>query len=412
MLSYSEKDLKNTLTLPFKEKVALAKKVIAKTLSLAKNPYISVSGGLHSTALYFMVNEIKKVNTVIIDLKLNFEEINNVIKYLVENDEGVKVIDSPYSEKAFMSSFGLPIFKGLQGIIKPSEYKKFGITNECRVIRKKLFNKFSRTNKPDAIFLGILAYEKPQRYKAFIGKGFIYKKGNTFISKPLAHFTTEELIAYIKSVYPNYPLNLYFDGNKVRKGDLGCWMCSVGFTKKGYGNFGFLYRNKKCLWAKLIYEYNLVDILEKIFNFTKNKKIAKFMIDYELYPKIGADFDGVLCKKLNYASAKNTNLYFKSMRKAKPYLINYFYGKNTYIFTGRKKGRDEEITFEWLKKNGYPYLEKRLFFLNKSRTRKNMQHFKLTLIKKLGIKIYYDDDAEIIKYLNKKLKNVKCVLVP
>jgi len=123
---------------------------------------------------------------------------------------------------------------------------------------------------------------------------------------------------------------------------------------------------------------------------------------------IAADLDGVLC----------WNLLDKS--KFKPYRLYEFYAACwpapchgmhfQYIITGRKI-HYRKLTERWLIENNIQF-ENLIMLPNKlKKNYRNIVKFKANMINNLEIDIYYEDDVEIVKYLEKHCKNTKIILV-
>jgi len=127
---------------------------------------------------------------------------------------------------------------------------------------------------------------------------------------------------------------------------------------------------------------------------------------------VGYDFDGVLCKKFRGIGKRyKLEELHRAMASAEPTkYLKKACRENAYIITGRRF-IDKKVTEEWLEKHGADVLKSRIKYLREARAKRNIIAHKLKWIKKLRIKVFYEDDKEIARILRKRLPDVKVIEV-
>jgi 3'-phosphoadenosine 5'-phosphosulfate sulfotransferase (PAPS reductase)/FAD synthetase len=403
---------KEDLSLPFDKKLELTKKIMEEAKKYGA-PIVGLSGGLHSSLLFALARENGINEAFHVDINLGFPEQREYVERLKKNGAVVYEYISPYSEEELIREFGLPCFKGLQSVLSRKEWGKYGLTDACRKVRDKQYRKAWIEHKGRVYLLGMLAREKLARYYQWTQTGYLYEKDGKYFAKPIAHFTLDEAWKLAHEKIADYPFNLYDDGKGgYMKGDLGCWLCSVRMFREDGGNLGYLYRNKRDLWNRLMFGYGLSDTLVRIWRDKKDERLGKFLEKYDLLP-IGMDFDGVVCEKLVFYSRKtkeDRERYYENIRNAKPRMLFEALNKNVYLITGRRM-EDKEATEEWLRKYGAERLSSRIYYLPYQRSFDNMVKFKAEMIKKLGLVKFYEDDERIAKRLKKLVPECEIIQV-
>ena len=135
---------------------------------------------------------------------------------------------------------------------------------------------------------------------------------------------------------------------------------------------------------------------------------------------IATDFDGVICKKIllkkdkkwhnmnGVERVKYRTDYKKYIEEVLPLNVDFFKNKYFIVITGRKQ-EDAKATISWCDK--YNLYSQKIYYMQKPRTRDNMIEHKANIINKLNIKVYYEDDAKIVKALDRKCKACEIIFV-
>jgi uncharacterized HAD superfamily protein len=132
--------------------------------------------------------------------------------------------------------------------------------------------------------------------------------------------------------------------------------------------------------------------------------------------KVAYDLDGVLsilCKRDKPYSKQNKweREAFEKIRvdmyANSPLLL--IPENNFYVISSRKE-KYRNISDGWLIKNKLKYIES--FYLKGKRKFDSIKEFKIGKLKELSIDKFYEDDAKLIKEIEKSLPNIEIVQIP
>jgi len=282
--NYTKDERRAMLNWSIEDKIAWTKKTIREALALAKRPIVQFSGGADSCVLAWFVHNIDPhVVMVFHDWGLFLPRTKEFcIEYFHKYDMKYMITDSGYNYKSFLKNKGLPIFKGFHPFLKKKDYSKYNISEDCRRLKDICWKKTCQLYFPDYYFIGITAWESPQRKSIFINHGVYQKKPRDTTSvKPIVLFKKSEIFQIIKEnniyweqssyedVYNGEVIKWHENCEEKKKlfdcffSDLECFMCLTRFKSKGWGRFGKLARKYPKEFREVM-DLGIKDSMEKI----------------------------------------------------------------------------------------------------------------------------------------------------
>lgn len=277
------------LEMPLTDKLVMWQQLIREVLQHAERPMVSWSGGLHSSILLWLVRQVKKdIETFTINLGLFYPDQWEWMKRYAKETNLNWLVEGQSTWRSdidFLNKFGPVLFKGLQHI--PRElWSDYGISWQCRGVRRSTENQLVKKIKPDYIFIGILGDEKPQRMHHWLRTGYVhYLERAPAKVKAIGNLKIGEDMELVRLGRIPYPDFIYVDTpefNNMRQGDIGCWMCTVRMKKPDCGNLGWLARHRRPLFRKLMLEFGAQNYLEKIAEDFPRNWLTKFLEKYSL----------------------------------------------------------------------------------------------------------------------------------
>lgn len=288
-------ELEKDLELSFSDKIALVYQITEETLDKCKNPVVLFGGGVHSCIMLYFVRKVKPdIKVLFANHHFFFPELVDFVRALAKKEKiNFYEESSNLTIEEFVKEHGFPFFKTIRNIIKKSDYEKYRITEGCRGMYRKLQGEFFKKNQVDCAFVGLcMGDASPIRKANWLRFGYIHRRPDGILmSKPIMHLTEPDCMRALKefNISHHEPLMSNYYGSNT------CYFCAEGMfdtdemtkqqftreyeTREG-GNLGWVYRNRKRFFDKIMYELGGADVLTRIANDTQNEDLIKWIQKY------------------------------------------------------------------------------------------------------------------------------------
>ena len=246
-MKHTKNELAQMQSLPLNIKIQMTKRRIREWYEFWDGQvYVSFSGGKDSTVLLHMVRELyPDVEAVFVNTGLEYPEIQKFVKTFdnvtilrpeMRFDEVIKKYGYPmigkevsqciwYAKKG--SKWAINQLEGLDRHGKPNSFKKsmyskykplmetdFDISNKCcLILKERPLYEIEKTKKP---ITAMMASESKKRETTWLMTGCNAFNGNKPMSKPMAFWTEQDVLKYIKE--NNIPIASVY-GDVVYKDD-------------------------------------------------------------------------------------------------------------------------------------------------------------------------------------------------
>lgn len=239
-------DVRNTIKLPFDEKLKITKNLIKEALSISKNPAVGCSFGKDSTVVLYLVRQFKP------DVKVIFNNTTVEMKETLEFKEKLKeewnlnLIETKPEMNFWqvVEKWGLPATrfynKEKRKLIAEGKIPNDGIPRCCRILKENPTKKALKEHDIDLLFDGLTYDESYNRRFVFFTRGMLryVKKWGVWKCSPIFHWNTADVWRFIEQ--EGLPINKAYEFTDR----VGCITCTgyIGWEKRMANHYPALYK--------------------------------------------------------------------------------------------------------------------------------------------------------------------------
>jgi 3'-phosphoadenosine 5'-phosphosulfate sulfotransferase (PAPS reductase)/FAD synthetase len=232
--------LQNAQKQNIETKIFISNKIIDKSLLIGKSALL-YSGGKDSEVLLTLL--LEKIPDLLIIYNNTTLCEQKIIDFIRDRTKNLNFIETTAQDPILMwqTKGYYPILskRGFTKYKKKYPDLKVSPVQCCYQLKEIYANKILKDNNIKVVFWGNRASESNRRKLTFADNGFLFKpkKYPWYQAYPLQHWTTEDIMKFLKAKCLNYPINKDLEN--------GCICCGTDLTFKKNNLLSLFQKDKK-----------------------------------------------------------------------------------------------------------------------------------------------------------------------